>query len=241
MGLLQTALGVIYPPSCSLCEAEVDTTGGLCGACWVEARFLDGCLCGLCGVPLPGENAEDGLRCDDCLSIVRPWTKGRSAMIYAGAARQMVLRLKHGDRLDLVRPAAQWMARAAEGVMPVDPLLVPVPLHWTRLIARRYNQAALLAREVGRIAEADVAPMALRRIRRTPKQERTTLADRFETMSGAISADPVHGAVMQGRNVVLIDDVMTSGATLSACADACLSARAADVRVVTLARVVKDA
>lgn len=239
MAVLQTVLNVIYPPSCALCDAETTETGGLCGPCWVRTPFLTGCLCALCGVPLEGDPDPEA-RCDDCLVIARPWSAGRAAVAYTQAARAMVLRLKHGDRLDLVDPAAGWMVRAAQGFWPDAPLLVPVPLHWTRRITRRYNQAALLARAVGRKTGSEVAPMALIRTRRTMKQERTSRAERFEALSGAIAAHPRYGAALSGRNVVLIDDVMTSGATLAASAEACLGAGARDVRVLTLARVVKD-
>lgn len=239
MGLWQSVVDAIYPPGCAFCDAETETAGGLCGACWRETQFLRGCVCDLCGAPLPGEDAAPGLRCDDCLVIGRPWSRGRAALAYAGPARTMVLRLKHGDRLDLVAPAARWMADVGRAIWPDAPLLVPVPCHWTRRVKRRYNQAALLAREIGRQTGAEAAPRALVRRSRTALLDGKSAAARFEALEGVIVAHPKQGAVVAGRNVIVIDDVMTSGATLAATTEALVAAGAQDVRVLALARVLK--
>ncbi len=239
MALLQSVLDAIYPPTCAMCDEETVATGHLCAACWRETRFLSGGVCDLCGVPLQGE-AEPGDRCDECLSRDRPWSRGRAALAYEGAARTLVLRLKHGDRLDLVGPAAGWMARAASPIWPEAPLLVPIPLHWRRRIRRRYNQAALLARSVARATGAEVEPEALCRIRHAAPMENRSRAERFADLAGAIAPHPRRGAAMAGRDVVLVDDVMTTGATLCAAAGAAWAAGARDVRVLALARVVRD-
>lgn len=240
MGLWQSVVDAIYPPGCAFCDAETEATGGLCGACWRDTQFLRGCVCDQCGAPLPGEDAAPGLRCDDCLVIGRPWSRGRAALAYAGPARAMVLRLKHGDRLDLVAPAAQWMADAGREIWPDAPLLVPVPCHWTRRARRRYNQAALLARAISRQTGADVAPRALVRTSRTALLDGKNQEARFEMLSGAIAAHPSQAGVIVGRNVIVIDDVMTSGATLAASTEALFAAEAKDVRVLALARVLKE-
>ena len=152
----------------------------------------------------------------------------------------MVLLLKHGDRLDLVRPAAEWMAGAGAAILDPDSLLVPIPVHWTRLFRRRYNQAALLAREIGRLQGYEVACRALIRPRATAMQDDKSVKKRFADLDGALVPHPRLGAVMAGRKVVLIDDVFTSGATLSAATAACRAANAAKVDVLTLARVVRE-
>ncbi|WP_375260333.1 double zinc ribbon domain-containing protein [Palleronia sp.] len=240
MGLWQSVVDAIYPPGCAFCDAETEAAGGLCGACWRDTQFLKGCICDLCGAPLPGEDVAAGLRCDDCLVIGRPWSRGRSALAYAGPARTMVLRLKHGDRLDLVAPAARWMADAGQAIWPDAPLLVPVPCHWTRRAKRRYNQAALLARGIARLTKAEVAPRALVRTSRTTLLDGKNQEERFETLSGVISAHSGQRRVIAGRNVIVIDDVMTSGATLTASTEALFAAGAQDVRVLALARVLKE-
>ena len=152
----------------------------------------------------------------------------------------MVLRLKHGDRLDLVAPAARWMADAGRAIWPEAPLLVPVPCHWTRRAKRRYNQAALLAMAIARLTGDDVACRALIRPARTALLDGKSQADRFATLDGAIRPHPRHGAVIRDRNVIVIDDVMTSGATLAAATDALMAAGAQEVRVLALARVLKE-
>ncbi|SFH05121.1 comF family protein [Palleronia marisminoris] len=240
MGLWQSVVDAIYPPGCAFCDAETETAGGLCGACWSKTRFLKGCVCDQCGAPLPGEDASLDLRCDDCLVVGRPWSRGRSALAYEGPARTMLLRLKHGDRLDLVAPAARWMAEAGRAIWPDAPLLVPVPNHWTRRVKRRYNQAALLARAIARQTGAEVAPRALVRTSQTALLDGKSPAARFEALDGVIAAHPTHGGVVAGRNVIVIDDVMTSGATLAAATEALIGASAQEVRVLALARVLKE-
>ena len=238
MGLWQSTFDTIFPPTCAMCDSETETSGALCGPCWRETPFIGACICDLCGTALDGET-DDGLRCDDCLTIARPWTKGRAALAYEGRARDMVLRIKHSDRLDLAPPAAQWMAKAGEPIWPEDPLLVPVPSHWTRRIKRRFDQAAILARTLGGITGHQTALRALMRTRATKPHKRFNRAARFADLDGAIRPCLRHGSVLAGRNVVLIDDVMTSGATFAASAEAAWQAGAKDVRVLALARVVK--
>ncbi|QFU10239.1 DNA utilization protein GntX [Rhodobacteraceae bacterium THAF1] len=238
MGLWQSTFDAIYPPTCAMCDAETETTGALCGPCWRETPFIGACLCDLCGTALDGEAAED-LRCDDCLTIARPWTKGRAALAYDGRARDMVLRLKHSDRLDLAPPAARWMAKAGAALWPDDPLLVPVPSHWTRRIKRRFDQAAILTRALRRVTGHDIALRALVRVRATKPHKHVDRRARFADLDGAIRPCLRHGKVLKDRNVVLIDDVMTSGATFAAATEAAWQAGARDVRVLALARVVK--
>ncbi|HSG57335.1 MAG TPA: double zinc ribbon domain-containing protein [Paracoccaceae bacterium] len=237
---LQTALQLIYPPRCLSCGGLVETDHGLCGACWRDTPFVTGLTCDLCGVPLPGVS-DSVEHCDDCLSVARPWDKGRAALIYKDTARKLVLALKHGDRHDIVAPAAVWMARVARPMVQPDTLIVPVPLHFWRLVRRRYNQSALLAKSLADMLKCDWCPDALERIIRTPSLEGQTRDARFATLSGALRAHPRHGALLRGRAVLLVDDVMTSGATLAAAAEACLAAGAGSVCVVVLARVAKDA
>jgi predicted amidophosphoribosyltransferase len=147
--------------------------------------------------------------------------------------------LKHGDRTELAKPAAQWMS-AVMPEQPSDTLVVPTPLHWMRFLKRRYNQAALLAREVARINGLDYLPDALVRLRRTKPLDGHTRQARFEALQGAIKANSKHQSTLAGRRVLLVDDVMTSGATLAACTEACMGAGADHVDVLTLARVAKD-
>ncbi|VAW03195.1 Competence protein F homolog, phosphoribosyltransferase domain; protein YhgH required for utilization of DNA as sole source of carbon and energy [hydrothermal vent metagenome] len=238
---IQTALHLIYPPRCTICGDQVESDFGLCGPCWRDTPFISGLVCEACGVPLPGEeDADQVVHCDDCLKIARPWTRGRAALLYRDNGRRLVLALKHGDRHDVVRPAAMWMAQAARVLLVDNMLIAPVPLHWIRMLRRRYNQAALLAEGVANETGLAWCPDLLTRPRRTKSLEGMGLDARFKTLEGAVTAHPKRRHRMAGRHVLLIDDVMTSGATFSAAAQACFASGAKDVSILALARVAKD-
>lgn len=238
---MQAAVQLVYPPQCLTCDALVTTDFGLCAACWRETPFVSGLVCDCCGVPLPGEETGGPVQCDDCLAVARPWSRGRAALLYRDNARKMVMALKHGDRVDLARPAAGWLHRAARPLLAPDTLITPVPLHWTRLIRRRYNQSALLAAALGRLADLPHCPDLLIRRRNTRSQEGRDRAARYTNVHEAFRVNRKRDWMMQGRPVLLVDDVMTSGATLAACAEACLAEGAARVDVIVLCRVAKDA
>jgi predicted amidophosphoribosyltransferase len=235
---LQRALSLVYPDRCLVCETPVERSGGLCAACWRETPFLTGLVCDACGVPLPGEEPGAAV-CDDCLALPRPWSRGRAALEYSGAGRRIVLSIKHADRLDLVPAAARWMTRAGYPVLAPGTLLVPVPVHWTRLLRRRYNQAAELSRALAHQTGLDHCPDALIRTVRTAPQEGMTVEQRFAHLGAALAVHPKRAGLLKRRSVCLIDDVMTSGATLSYAAEALLEAGATQVCVLVLARVVK--
>ena len=234
---VQGALTLVYPHRCFLCDEPASEDFALCGDCWSETAFIGGLVCDLCGVELPGESDVREV-CDDCTALPRPWSIGRSVMRYDGAGRRFILKLKHGDRPDLARAAADWLARAGEPCLGDNPILVPVPVHWSRRITRRYNQAAELARWLSRVTGQECDTQALVRTQATPMLDGKTVTERFDTIAGLI--EPSRGHSFAGRHVCLVDDVMTSGATLSACANAALKGGAVTVSVLTLARVVKQ-
>jgi len=238
---LQAALHLIYPPQCLTCDARVTTDFGLCGACWRETPFIAGLVCDHCGVPLPGEDSGKPEYCDDCLTLARPWSQGRAALLYKDNARRIVLALKHGDRLDLARPASQWLHRAAVPMLQPGMIVAPIPLHWLRLIKRRYNQSALLSAAVAKLAGLDHCPDLLIRRRHTGSQEGRSRDARFANMLDALALHPRRTNRVEGRHVLLVDDVMTSGATFAAAAEACLAGGAKRISVLALARVAKDA
>ncbi len=238
MRQLQRALSLIYPDQCVLCEARVGERGGLCAECWRETPFLTGLVCDACGVSLPGTDSGQVL-CDDCLAMPRPWVAGRAALSYRDAGRRVVLALKHADRLDLVPACAAWMAQAGRPILTEDTVLVPVPAHWTRLVTRRYNQAAELCRGLSKRTGLEAVPGALLRTRRTLKQDGMTVEARFSNLAGAIRPHPKTIERIRGSKVCVIDDVMTSRATLAAATGALHDADAEQVCILVLARVEK--
>ena len=237
---LQTALRFIYPPQCLSCNALVDEEFGLCGACWRQTPFIAGLTCHSCGTPLPGDDHGAKEFCDDCISTARPWSQGRAALLYKDNARKIVLSLKHGDRTELAKPAARWIANQWPNIDPTT-IVVPVPLHWLRFMRRRYNQSALLAQYTAQALGLKYHPDALRRHRVTESLDGKTKDARFSHVQGAISPHPKRGDILHGAKVLLVDDVMTSGATLANCTEACFDAGADHVDVAVLARVAKDA
>lgn len=237
---LQELVQALYPPQCLCCDAQVEQDFALCGTCWRDTPFVAGLVCDTCGTPLPGHDDGVPVQCDDCLRVARPWVRGRAALLYDGNARRMILQLKHGDRLDLARPLGDWMARAAAALLVPDMVVAPVPLHWLRLLKRRANQSALLAARVARVTGLLHMPDLLQRTRATPSQEGKGREARFRNMTDAIRPHPRRISQVQGRPVLLVDDVMTSGATLAAAADALTGAGVASVSVLVLARVTHD-
>lgn len=236
---LRNMLRAIYPPGCVSCSALVAEEGALCAACWRETGFIQGLVCDQCGSPLPGEDDGTTVLCDDCLTIARPWARGRAAMLYGDNARKIVLGLKYYDRLDLARPAGRWLAQAAAPLLTPDTLIAPVPLHWLRLLKRRYNQAALLSQALARETGLDHCPDLMLRRRSTGTQEGRGRDGRFANLEGAFALHSKRGHRAQGRPVLLVDDVMTSGATFASAADTCLAGGARSVNVVALARVAR--
>lgn len=244
---MKAALRLVYPPQCLSCGIPVASGGTeaveLCPDCWRETRFIAGLCCEKCGAPLPGDVADgdgEALLCDDCLTIARPWHRGRAAMVYAGTGRQLVLALKHGDRLDLAPALAAMLSRAVAPLIRPEMIVAPVPLHLRRLMRRRYNQSALVSARLARLHGLDHLHDLLLRRRHTPGQDHRSVSDRFANVAGAIAVNPRRAAQLAGRPVLLIDDVMTSGATLAAATETLSAAGAGAISVAVLARAVKD-
>ncbi|NNE52246.1 MAG: ComF family protein [Sulfitobacter sp.] len=233
------ALNAIYPARCLSCGDVVESDFGLCGSCWRDTSFIGGAVCDACGTPLPGDDGDDIIFCDTCLETPRPWVRGRAALLYRETGRKLVLSLKHGDRQEIARPAGLWMARAVRNILDERALIAPIPLHWQRLLKRRYNQSALLARALADALQMASCPDLLRRIKRTPSLDGMNREERAATLENAITVHPRRRHRLVGRPVLLVDDVMTSGATLAAATEACLAAGSGPVCVVTLARVDK--
>ncbi|MDX9862676.1 MAG: ComF family protein [Rhodospirillales bacterium] len=233
---LAPLLDVLLPHRCLGCGAIVDAPGVLCAGCWDEITFAGPPCCEACGLPF-AYDAGAGTLCGECAAHPPPFRRARAAMIYGPASRRLILGFKHGDRTEAAVAFARWMVRAGADLIAESDLIAPVPLHWTRLFARRFNQAALLAHAIGRETGLEVAPDVLVRRRRTPSQGHLGRRARRRNVAGAFAVPPGRAGRVAGRRVLLIDDVMTTGATLAACARALGRAGAATVDALTLARV----
>ena len=236
--LLTRVFDVLMPPQCLRCGMIVETTGTLCPSCWPQLRFIDGPCCAVCGVPFEVDLGEKAI-CGECARARPSYGRARAVLVYDDGSKPLILKFKQGDRGDAAVAYGRWMARAGAEILTDADLLVPVPLHWTRLFARRYNQAALLAYAIGRLVGVGVAPDLLVRRKRTPKLGTLGPSARRRVVQGAIAIHPRQRHRLQGRRVVVVDDVHTTGATLAACVRVLLAAGAGNVDVLTLARTVR--
>jgi ComF family protein len=224
---------LIWPPRSLLSDARVAKAGTIEPDLWQALDFLYGPSCFSCGIPLPEATAPVST-CPACLARKPHYRYMRAALAYDDMSKPMVLGMKHGARKDGVAVFANWMVEAATHACEAD-LIVPVPLHWTRLWARGYNQAGWLAQAIARHLNKPYGPLAIVRKRRTPSQNGLSFAGRTRNVAGAFAV----AQDVSGKHILLVDDVYTTGATLNACAKALLRAGAISVDGVALARVVK--
>jgi len=233
-------LDMVLPPTCPACGTITNTPHALCSPCWTQIHFIAPPLCEQCGLPFEFE-AVAGSVCGACAGGEQPYERLRSAIAYDDGSRRLILAFKNGDRTEAARTFAPWMTAAGEELLAQADMLAPVPLHWTRLFARRYNQAALLAYAVARPAGRRVVPDLLVRRKRTPRLGKSGRTARAATVRGVFEVAAGRRAELEGRRVLLIDDVYTTGSTTGSCARVLLRAGAAAVDVLTLARVVRPA
>ncbi|HIP77325.1 MAG TPA: ComF family protein [Kiloniellaceae bacterium] len=248
---LRVAVDLLLPPRCLSCGTLVDHQGALCVSCWSGMSFVSDPQCACCGLPFdhnpghdpghnPGHDRDGEMLCGACLREPPPYDRARAVLRYDDASRRLVLGFKHADRTEAAATFAAWMARAAPQLVADSAVIAPVPLHWRRLFGRRYNQSALLSQALAAQNERPGLPDLLVRHRATPSQGRLSAAQRRRNVAGAFAVRAGHEEVLRGRRLLLVDDVMTTGATVAACARAALAAGAEAVDVVVLARAVRD-
>lgn len=233
---LRAIFDVVLPPRCPGCGEMVDGDDRFCAACFGQLQALGSPQCACCGVPLP-HDGDAAARCGACLAEPPAFARARAPFAYGGPTRQLVLALKHGRRLHLARMMARAMLRVA-GDLPPDAVIVPVPSHRWRLWQRGFNQAAEIARQLSRQSGRPLVVDALDRIKPTPSTKGLTRSARRKNVQGAFAvAQPER---ILGRVVILVDDVMTTGATVAACAAKLTKAGARQVEVLTYARALRE-
>lgn len=234
--ILRRVLDVALPTLCPACREPVGGNG-LCASCWSKLSLIAPPYCERLGIPFAFDPGP-GVLSMQAITDPPAYHRARAVVRYDEVARAMVHALKYGDRLELAPTMGRWMARAGRELLAEADALVPVPLHWRRLWARRFNQSALLAKTISREAGISVADGVLKRVKATAQQVGLTQAERALNVQGAFRV-PAEGKVeVAGRRLVLVDDVLTSGATSDACARALLRAGARGVDVLVFARVV---
>lgn len=230
---------ILLPARCPACGALINDHGNICAECWTKLTFIERPYCVSCGIPFDIDLGDDAT-CASCLSSTPAFGPLRSAVVYDDGSRPIILRFKHADATHCAPPLAGWMTRVGADLLESADWIVPVPLHRWRLFTRRYNQAALLSREVSRQSGIRHAPLALRRVKRTKSQGHLSRSERSRNVSGAFIVSSSWAPRLAGSNVVLIDDVATTGATLAACAKALKAAKVDRVSSLTVARVLQS-
>ena len=233
-------LDLVYPPRCPLCGAAIGAQSGLCGECWGELRIPGSPACAQCQRPFEANSVASGAICAPCLANPPQHDGIAAGTLYGDGSRKLVLAFKHGRRIAL----APMLARLISARLPAlegEWLVVPVPLHRWRLWSRGYNQAALLAQQIAKLTGQTLLVDGLVRRKRTPKLGGLGRKARARTLSGALAVEPRRAATLKGSQVILVDDVLTSGATSDACVRTLKRAGASKVIVACFARVLEEA
>ena len=234
-GLFAAALDVVLPPLCPACREPV-TGKGVCSSCWSRLSFITRPYCERLGIPFVYDPGP-GILSMEAIADPPAYNRARAAVRFDEVSRALVHSLKYGDRLDLAPMMGRWIGQAGREVLSEADALVPVPLHWRRHWARRFNQSALLAATVSADSGVPVLAGVLKRVKATAQQVGLTRSERAVNVQGAFKVPPEAKAVVAGRRIVVVDDVLTSGATVDGCARALLRAGAANVDVLVFARV----
>jgi ComF family protein len=232
----RAVLDVALPSLCPACREPIEGTG-LCAACWSKLSFIARPYCERLGIPFVYDPGP-GILSMEAIADPPAYHRARAAVRYDEIARALVLALKYGDRLDLAPTMGRWTAQAGREILREADALVPVPLHWRRLWARRFNQSAALAAAISAASGVPVATAALKRIKATAQQVGLSRTERAANVQGAFRVPDEGKIEVRGRRLIVVDDVLTSGATAEGCARALLRAGAANVDVLVFARVV---
>ncbi|BDL37678.1 MULTISPECIES: ComF family protein [Methylorubrum] len=238
--IASTLIGLIYPPTCVSCGAATGQPHALCATCWSGLRLIERPYCERLGTPFALDLGVGRLLSPGAIAEPPAFGRARAVAVYDGTARDLVHRLKYNDRLDLARTMARMMASAGRELLDEAELILPVPLHGLRLWRRRFNQSALLAREIARVSGTPCDLRALARVKATRPQVGLTRHQRAMNLQGAFRVPEDARSRIAGRRLLLIDDVATTGATGNAAARVLLRGGAASVDLLTFATVTRD-
>jgi ComF family protein len=231
-------IDIIFPPKCLICEEMIHDMGGLCSECWVKIDFTSEPACSICNYPFPYE-ATLGSICGYCVKKRPIYDRAYSVFRYNEHSKILLHRFKYGDKTFLAPYFAQWILRSAGKSLESADFLVPVPLYYKKLYSRLYNQSALLAMHLSKYTNIKFLPLVLQKTKDTSSQTGLEREKRLKNVINSFSVDNNYLDLIKGKNIVLIDDVMTTGATINECSKILLSkGKAAKITVITLARTV---
>lgn len=232
--LLEKAVNLIFPNVCVSCECIIDKNYDLCSECSKKINFLTKHYCNVCGTVI----SDNIYTCGKCIAKPPPFKVLRSAFAYDQHSKNMIINFKFFDNLNYVKTYVKWMYRANQDIFQDAEVVVPIPLHKMRLFKRKYNQAALLARELSKLSNLSYTPFAIRRLRHTTPQAGLSLKQREKNLKKAFKTS--NKEIIENKIVILVDDVVTTGATVRSCSQEILNSGAREVRVLSLARTVND-
>lgn len=230
---------LVYPPACTACGIMTSGHRGLCAECWAGVRFIERPYCEVLGSPF-SHDLGGGILSAQAIADPPPFDRLRSAVIHDEAVRNLVHGLKYRDRVDLAPMMAGWMLRASDGAVEACDAIIPVPLHRSRMVSRKFNQAAELARHLGRVSGKPLLPATLLRVKRTEQQVGLGARAREENVRGAFAIARGRENDVFGKRIVLVDDVYTTGATVAAATRVLRKAGASDITVLTFARALQE-
>ncbi len=237
--LLNKGVNYLFPPVCGNCDGAIWDNTGICADCWKDLTFISGAFCYSCGYPFELSRGNEVL-CGECLHSPKAFDLCRAALVYDAHSKDMIIGFKHADKTYLSALFTRWLSSCGQGILEKADVIVPVPLHQRRLLSRRYNQSALLAHRLARLHHKEYIPSLLLRTKNTFSQGQFSMTGRWRNVRNAFVSNNKYKTAVEGKHVVLIDDVYTTGATLDACARTLKKSGAASVSGVVLARVTKE-
>ncbi|MBA8756131.1 ComF family protein [Wolbachia pipientis] len=232
--LLKKATNLIFPSVCVSCECIIDENLNLCSECNKKINFLTKHYCNVCGVVI----SDNIYTCGKCIINPPPFKVLRSVFAYDQHSRNMIINFKFFDNLNYVKIYAKWIPQANQDTFQNAEVIIPIPLHKMRLFKRKYNQAALLAKELSKLSNLSYTPFAIKRLRHTVPQAGLSLKQREKNLKKAFKTS--NKKIIKNKIVILVDDVVTTGATVRSCSQEILNSGAKEVRVLSLARTVND-
>ena len=232
--LIRRLIDFILPPVCPMCNNPVDEPHMLCADCFKQLNFITKPYCQKCGHPFEFDIKGDMI-CASCLKQMPIYNRARSVFVYDEGSKKLILPFKHADRTDLTHIISQFLLKDYRDLISEADAIVPVPLHITRLFLRHYNQSALLANRLAHMTHRCYLPNVLKRVRATPSQGHLSAKQRQKNIQNAFRVSKPN--LIQGQKILLIDDVMTTGATVSECTKILLKSGAERVDILTVCRV----